>query len=70
MRNLQVWKLLRELAAHFPDSYMHLGGDEVPLGCWEVSELIDKQCMTAHEVRWTPRSYPGCSVSAATEGRA
>ena len=33
---LQVWKLLRELSARFPDAYLHAGGDEVPLGCWEV----------------------------------
>lgn len=41
----QVWKLLRELGAHFQDSYIHVGGDEVPLGCWEVrAGFRDQDC--------------------------
>lgn len=31
-----LWRLLREVSARFPDSFMHLGGDEVPLHCWKV----------------------------------
>ncbi len=31
-----LWALLREAAGLFPDSYVHLGGDEVPFTCWQV----------------------------------
>ena len=34
-----LWALLRELTTLFPDSYLHLGGDEVPFDCWEVCAL-------------------------------
>ena len=31
-----LWRLLREAAGAFPDAYVHLGGDEVNLTCWEA----------------------------------
>ncbi|KAL4440050.1 hypothetical protein ABPG75_003051 [Micractinium tetrahymenae] len=39
-----MWRLLREAARHFPDPYLHLGGDEVDHECWrsnpEVQEFM------------------------------
>ena len=29
-----LWQLLREVASLFPDAFMHVGGDEVEVGCW------------------------------------
>ena len=36
-----LWSLLRETASLFPDSYLHLGGDEVPFDCWQVHKAAD-----------------------------
>lgn len=35
-----VFGLLGELAGLFPDSFLHLGGDEVKYGCWNESASI------------------------------
>lgn len=42
-----LWKLLREAAAVFPDSYIHLGGDEVPFDCWKVQPPSYTACVAA-----------------------
>lgn len=40
-------KLYTEIKAVFPDKYVHVGGDEVPFGCWESNPSIAKW-MAAH----------------------
>ncbi|KAK9836128.1 hypothetical protein WJX81_003786 [Elliptochloris bilobata] len=45
-----LWRLLREAAGVFPDAYVHLGGDEVDLACWESNPAI-KQWMAQHNMR-------------------
>lgn len=40
-----LWRLLREAAGLFPDAYVHLGGDEIDLACWEVR---DAPCSLDH----------------------
>lgn len=29
-----IWQVLREMSTRFPDLFVHLGGDEVDVGCW------------------------------------
>lgn len=31
-----IWQLLHESSSWFPDAFVHLGGDEVDEGCWQV----------------------------------
>eukprot|EP00884_Botryococcus_braunii_P008075 jgi/Botrbrau1/17269/Bobra.0015s0027.1 len=50
-----LWALLQEVAGHFPDTFLHLGGDEVPFDCWksnpEVQELMAREGFTTpHQV--------------------
>ncbi|XP_037295173.1 beta-hexosaminidase subunit beta isoform X2 [Manduca sexta] len=51
-----TYKLLRELFEEvqgvFPDSYFHIGGDEVSLGCWESNPNI-KKYMNKHHMTIT-----------------
>ena len=43
-RPVEVWpvlsRLLGEVAALFPDRYLHIGGDEVDLSCWLRSRSV------------------------------
>lgn len=39
-----LWLLFREAAQVFPDSYLHLGGDEVPFDCWQVRQAAHCFC--------------------------
>lgn len=43
-----LWALLREAAGVFPDAYVHLGGDEVDLACWEVSASFQERISAPH----------------------
>ena len=49
-----LWQLLREAAQVFPDTYVHLGGDEVPFDCWEVSGASVMCCGSADRCYLTP----------------
>ena len=44
-----LWQLIREVASRFPDIFIHLGGDEVDVECWqrnaEVREWMREQGM-------------------------
>lgn len=43
-----MWRLIREAARHFPDPYLHLGGDEVDHECWKVGiRLLAMTCTPA-----------------------
>ena len=33
-------KLFAEVAARFPSNFVHLGGDEVPFGCWAHNQNL------------------------------
>jgi len=37
-----VQNFLLEMATLFPDAYVHLGGDEVVMGCWEENPAVSK----------------------------
>eukprot|EP00891_Asterochloris_glomerata_P006265 jgi/Astpho2/6265/e_gw1.00088.42.1_t len=43
-----LWRLLREAAQVFPDTYVHLGGDEVPFDCWESNPEVQDWMKASH----------------------
>lgn len=49
-----LWLLLREAAQLFPDTYLHLGGDEVPIDCWQV---FSKTQLFVHSVQFASNIF-------------
>lgn len=40
VKNIETKKKLTKVTTIFTDSYVHLGGDEVPFGCWKSNPNI------------------------------
>lgn len=49
-----LWAFLREAAGLFPDTYLHLGGDEVPFDCWQAR--LSAACCGHLDRAWVPQS--------------
>mmetsp|Transcript_16870 Transcript_16870/g.26216 ORF Transcript_16870/g.26216 Transcript_16870/m.26216 type:complete len:90 (-) Transcript_16870:572-841(-) len=40
-------KFIKDVASYFPDTVLHLGGDELPTNCWtnspEIKKVLDER---------------------------
>ena len=65
-----LWAFLREAAGLFPDTYLHLGGDEVPFDCWQVcaSVPVEPAILLWCDLLHTNCAFHACWIASCVPG--